>query len=680
MEYAFGVDYYPENWPKELWDKDIELMSKAHMNIVRLADFAWGRLEASPGRFDFGWLDEVIEKLGKKGIKIVLSTPTAGPPVWLLRRYPDVFPVNYRGQRIKFGDNGGGVNYCHHNPNFLRCVERIIRKMARHYKDNSHVFCWQIDNELSWHDHQGMVCYCNHTQEAFREWLKRRYKTIDNLNKIYGNISYVQEYEDWGDIEPAFPPLEDKIPGLAFDWLKFRSESMVKYAEFQKSIIQSEAPHQTVTTNQMGFFGQIDYYSLGKAVDFVSNDHYPKWVPGEADPVKSAQAHDGTRNMGKEKYFWLMEAHSGAMTRAKTPRPGEIRKFTYQAMSRGMNGILYFRWRTIPFGQEQFCHGIFNHDNRINRKYEEVKKIGRELSSFAESIMDTAFRAEAAILYSYDSRWSAELDNDYFNTTYVEEVYNAYKGLWANHVPTDIINPNCSFNEYKILFVPFGYLVDSNLASRLIDYVKEGGMLIATARCAVKDEYNRVFTEPLPGLLRDLFGVTIEDFDRLEENEEKEIVLNSASPFLSNKRFKSKGWIEVLEATKAKIIGNHSGDWTDGKPAVTINDYGKGKAVYIGTFMDYEASKRLIDDFINSGKISPFAATIGADEEVEIVKRWSKDFEVLFVINHSAKDRSVEIDLRKGYSIKELTGDFTASTSVIQLNLLPDDVRVFLLR
>ena len=680
MKYAFGVDYYPENWPKELWDKDIELMSNAHMNIVRLADFAWGRLEVSLGRFDFGWLDEVIEKLGKKGIKIVLSTPTAGPPVWLLRRYPDVFPVNYKGQRIKYGDDGGGVNYCHHNPNFLRCVERIIRKMARHYKDNSHVFCWQIDNELSWHDHQGMVCYCNHTQEAFREWLKKRYKSIDSLNEIYGNICYVQEYEDWGDIEPPIPPLDRKIPGLAFDWLKFRSGSMVKYAEFQKSIIQSEAPHQTVTTNQMGFFGQIDYYSLGKAVDFVSNDHYPKWVPGEADPVKSAQAHDGTRNMGKEKYFWLMEAHSGAMTRAKTPRPGEIRKFTYQAMSRGMNGILYFRWRTIPFGQEQFCHGIFNHDNRINRKYEEVKKIGRELSSFAESIMDTAFRAEAAILYSYDSRWSAELDNDYFNTTYVEEVYNAYKGLWANHVPTDIINPNCSFNEYKILFVPFGYLVDSNLASRLIDYVKEGGMLIATARCAVKDEYNRVFTEPLPGLLRDLFGVTIEDFDRVEENEEKEIVLNSASPFLSNKRFKSKGWIEVLEATKAKIIGNHSGDWTNGKPAVTINDYGKGKAVYIGTFMDYEASKMLVGDLINCGKIGPFAVTADTDGEIEIVKRKGKDFEVLFVINHSAKDKSVEINLQKEYSIKELTTDFTASRSVIHMDLLPDDVRIFRLR
>ncbi len=678
MEYAFGVDYYPENWPKEMWDKDIELMSKAHMNIVRLADFAWGRLEISPGRFDFDWLDEVIEKLGKKGFKVVLSTPTAGPPLWLLKRYPDVFPVNYKGQRIKYGDDGNGINYCHHNPNFLRCVERIVREMAKHYKDNPYIYCWQVDNELSWHDKQGMVCYCNYTQEAFREWLKNKYKTIDNLNKIYGNVVYLQEYEDWGDVEPPIPPLGDKLPGLAFDWLKFRSESMVKYAKFQKTIIQSEASHQKVTTNQMGFFNQVDYYDLGKVVDFTSNDHYPKGR-SDADPTKSAQDHDGTRNMGKEKYFWLMEALSGAVPGGKTPRPGEIRKFTYQAISRGMRGILYFRWRTIPFGQEQFWYGIFNHDNRINRRYKEVQKIGKELSDFAEKIMSTDLRGEVAVLYSYDSRWSTELDVDYFNTTYIEEIYNIYKGLWVNHVPTDIISPDHNFSDYKILVIPFGYLVNKSLASKLIDYVKKGGMLIATARLAVKDEFNRVFTEPLPGLLRNLFGVTIEDFDRIMENEDREIVLNSVSPFLANKRFKAKSWIEVLEATEAKVIGNHSGNWTDGKPAVTINDYGKGKAVYIGTFMDYEDSKMLIKDLVNSGEISPSVFTKDTDEEVEIVKRKGKDFEVLFVINHSPKDKIVEVNLQKEYLIKELTADFTDSKSLIQLNLLPDDVRIFIL-
>jgi len=496
---------------------------------------------------------------------------------------------------------------------------------------------------------------------------------------------FVQEYEEWSDIDPPIPPLYSKIPGLAFDWLKFRSESMIKYGEFQKSIIRLEAPRHMVTTNQMGFFAQIDYYDLGKVVDFVSNDHYPKWVPGEADPVRSSQVHDGTRNMGKEKYFWLMEAQSGAMPSAKTPRPGEIRKFTYQAISRGMKGNLYFRWRTIPFGQEQFCHGIFNHDNRITRKYEEVKKIGKELSDFGEKIMDTDFRAEVAILYSYNSRWSTELDTShinttFFNSTYIEEIYATYKGLWVYHVPTDIINPDHDFHDYKVLYVPFGYFMDKSLASKLTNYVKEGGMLIATARLAVKDEFNRVFTEPLPGLVQDVFGITVEDFGRVEENENREIVLNSASPFLPNRRFKSTGWIEILQATKAKIIGNHSGDWTDGKPAAAINKYGKGKAIYIGTFMNPEASTILTEDLIRGGKIFPSGDTENKDQNIEIVKRVGPDFEVLFVINHSAEDKDIEINLRKQYSIEELTADFTTHTEMIQLHLLADDVRIFLLR
>lgn len=676
MKYAFGVDYYAECWPEQLWDKDIELMAAANMNIVRLADFAWSRVETAPGRFDFSWLDKVIEKIGSRGMKVVLGTSTAGPPYWLVKRYPGVSPVDYEGHSVRYYGRGDGAQYSYYNPDFLRCVERLVTAMARHYKDNPYVYCWQVDNELNWEDNLG---YDTYTKQAFREWLQKKYKTIADLNKIYGNALYIQEYDDWGEVEPPVPPFSRKLPGLALDWLRFRSETLIKYTEFQRSLIKSQAPAQPVTTNQMaGFFGRINYYDMGKVVDFVANDLYPKWVPHDSDPVL-ALSHDGNRNMAETGNFWLMETQSGALPGAKTPRPGELRKFAYQAISRGANGILYFRWRANPAGHEQFCIGIFDHDNRMNRKYEEVQNIGRELSNFADVIMDTDFRAQAAILYSYDSRWSTEID-PYFNTTYVEEIYNTYKALWTKRIPTDVISPENSFDGYKVLFVPFGYLVDSSLALKLTDYVRGGGMLISTARLAVKDEFNRVFTEPLPGLLSGLFGMTIKGYDFIAESEDKGIVMDSASDFPGVKRLRAKSWIDIPQPAKARVIGTHSGDFTDGKPAVTVNDYGKGKAVYIGAFLAYEDVAKLVEALINTGRIKPFAVTTDTDEQVEIVKRWGKNYEVLFVINHSGNDRSVEIDLQKQYSIKELTGDFTATGKIFRLNLPPDDVKIFLLR
>ena len=676
MKYAFGVDYYAECWPEQLWDKDVELMAKANMNIVRLADFAWTRVEVAPGRFDFDWLDRVIEKIGRSGMKVVLGTTTAAPPYWLVKQYPGVSPMDPEGHIVSYYGRGDGAQYSYYNPDFLRCVERVVSAMAEHYKDNPYVYCWQVDNELNWENNFG---YDTYTRQAFREWLQKKYKTIANLNEIYGNTLYIQEYDDWGQIEPPVPPFSRKVPGLAIDWLRFRSDTMIKYTQFQKSIIQSHAPHQPVTTNQMaGFFGKINYYDMAKVVDFVANDLYQKWVPHDSDPVL-ALSHDGNRNMAETGNFWLMETQSGSLPNAKTPRPGELRKFAYQGISRGTNGILYFRWRANPAGHEQFCIGIFDHDNRMNRKYEEVQNIGAELASFADVIMDTEFRAQAAILYSYDSRWSTEID-PYFNTTYVKEIYNTYKALWTKRIPTDVISPDNSFDGYKVMFVPFGYLVDSSLASKLTDYVRNGGMLISTARLSVKDEFNRVFTEPLPGLLTGLFGITINDYDLVVENDDRGILMDSASDFPGVKRLKVKSWIDIPQTTGARVVGTHSGDWTDGKPAVTVNDYGKGKAVYVGAFLDYKDVAKLVAALINAGRIEPFAVTTDTDWQVEVVKRWGKDYEVLFVINHSGNNQNARIDLQKRYSIKELTGDFTATEKILQLNLSPDDVKIFLLR
>ena len=472
MKYFFGADYYPEQWPFKLWNNDVDLMSKAKFNVVRLAEFAWAHLEPSPGKFAFDWLDDIIEKLGSKGIRVILGTPTGtAPPIWFPKMYPDAFPVDDQGHRLRFGADGAWMFYCPHNPNFLRCVKRIVTTMAEHYKDNSNVYGWQIDNELMWPDPKPhMVCYCEYTKEKFREWLRVKYGSIRELNEKCGTKGFpIQIYDEWGEVEPPWPPLKYKNRGLALDWLRFRSDSLIEYVKFQVSIIRSIAPHQKITTNLVS--PQIDNYKISKLLDFVSFDCYPKHKD-EAEPAKISMHYDWFRSM-KNKSFWVMELQSGmSAALSKMPRPGEIGKWIYQAIAHGADGILYFRWRTTPYGLEQFWHGILGHDNRLNRRYKEVKKTGEELSKLGGLLYKATYKSDVAIVFSYDSMWAINIEEGSYERTYLDDVYAAYKGLWLNHVPTDIVEPYCDLARYKIIFLPFCYVMNKETASNLENFKK----------------------------------------------------------------------------------------------------------------------------------------------------------------------------------------------------------------
>ncbi|MEM3659363.1 MAG: beta-galactosidase [Thermoproteota archaeon] len=318
--FRFGVDYYPEHWPRERWAKDAEMMAELGFNTVRLAEFAWSRMEPVEGKFDFSWLDEALETLSKHGIKAVLGTPTAAPPPWLVKAHPDILQVDAQGRRKPEGTR---KNCCAVNPNYIEHTKRIVEAMVLHSKDNPSIIGWQIDNEFDVN-----LCYCENSVTAFRSWLKEKYGSVERLNSACGLVFWGQEYGSWDEVFPLRPPFDMQNPALCLEWHRFSSDAWVNYQRLQVEIIRRHAPHHMVTHNFMGLYKELDYFKLARDLDLVSFDYYPKWS-SKTDHAASAMAHDVMRSL-KKKPYWIMELQSGAVKThlAPIPKPGEIRLWT----------------------------------------------------------------------------------------------------------------------------------------------------------------------------------------------------------------------------------------------------------------------------------------------------------------------------------------------------------------
>lgn len=668
----FGVDYYPEQWPKSRWKTDVELFGEAGFNVVRLAEFAWCRIEPSPGRFDFSWLDEIIGELAEKGIKVVLGTPTAAPPPWLVKLHPDILPVSYRGYRMP---PVARRHYCPNNPNYIRATERVVKALAEHYKDDPNVVGYQIDNELSLDDE---YCYCEHCVRLFREWLERKYGDVEELNRAYGTVFWSHEYRDWAEIHPPTPPFDMCNRGLALDWLRFRSESFIKYLELQAGVIRSVSPGKKITTNLMGLFPGIDYYELSRRLDFPSWDCYPKFSSADYDPAWVAMLHDATRCMGRDRSYWVMELQAGPTDGyfghriGATPEPGELRKWAYQAVAHGAEGVVYFRWRTACFGKEQFWHGILNHDGEVNRRYLEVKRLGEELGKVKELVAGTKYPSRVGLVFSYEALWSTLIEKGYYATGYHDQVLSIYKGFWLRGINVDVIPPGEDFTRYSVLLTPFLYLTGKSLIARLKEFVYNGGILVATARTSVKDEYNRVYSDGLPGGLTDLFGARVTDYTSLPDGRKASILMEGGA-------VEAAGWLEELTPTTAQVLGVHDYGWLKGKAAVTVNRYGRGCAVYVGSFPSPSIADRVANALIERGVIEPLVRVEG--DRLELTVREGSHYRLVFLINHEGRDKTAKLHFAEAFRVKELLkgGSSQGETQEYELKLGPHDVEILYL-
>ena len=660
--FRFGVDYYPEHWPEERWTIDAQLMAEAGFNVVRLAEFAWSRMEPAEGKFDFGWLDRAMGILHSHNIGVILGTPTASPPPWLMGKSPELFRMREDGMRVTFGNRR---EYCPNHPLYHQLTKRIVNEMAVHYADHPAVIGWQIDNEF------GDRCYCPTCAQKFQTWLRSRYEALDELNQKWGTIFWSHVYNDWTEIPVPMTTGGSPNPGLALDYYRFCSDSYVAYQQMQIDILRAKCSNHFITHNFMGFkYDKLNYFDLARNLDLVAWDIYPRmqWTMEQGvDPSSNALNHDTMRGL-KAKNFWVMEQQAGSggwEILSVTPRPGELRLWAYQSIAHGADGILFFRWRTARFGTEQYWHGLLDHDGTPSRRYEEIKRMGAEIKTIGDEILGSQVKSSVAMMLSYDSRFAFQIQPNHPRFSYPEHFHQIYGAFHRQHASIDVVAPYADLSSYRLVIAPALHLVTDEVAENLKRYVRAGGTLVLTSRTGVKDESNMVVNQRLPGLLAEVCGVEVEEYDSLSSQMQNGVEF--VIPELAEREHVPAGVLcDILKPTSATVVARYTQDYYSGKPAITLNSFGGGRAIYVGALGDAPLYDVLAKWLLGSTSVEEnFTLPSG----VELTHRIQGNKSLYFILNHSNSPQTIHI----AYPARNLL-DQTELTGEVQV--APQDVLI----
>ena len=626
-----GVDYYPEHWDKSLWEKDADLMKKTGVKLVRLAEFSWCALEPADGQFDFAWLDEAIELFVERKINVVLCTPTSCPPLWFYEKYPDAVQTGKDGQKIATGIRG---HRCYNNPDLIFYSKRIIDEMTKHYASNPAIAAWQIDNEL-----EANYCFCDYCQSKYHSWLKNKYGDVKSINKAYGNNVWSGEYSSWNQIKPPYGeyPKAWLNPAYMLDYSRYSSDSMIDYVKLQEEIIRKNCPNVKITTNMWFCENLPDFYNEFKDLDFVAYDNYPtSKLPKNSEELYSHNFHlDFVRGI-KKKNFWIMEQLSGGMgcwmPMQHTPRPGMIKGYSLQAFAHGADTVIHFRWRSAVTGAEMYWHGLIDHSNVPGRRFEEFSQLCEE-SKKLEEICETELKSKVAILYSPDNDFAFKIQPQTDGFYYLEQLMLIYSGFSKYGVNIDIINQNEDLSDYKIVVAPQMYITDKTVVDNLYKFAENGGTVVLTNRSGVKDQNNNCIMDLLPTVYKKLVGTYVEEYDPMG--------YDKICVEMDGDKYSCGRWCDVLavdsENDGAEIVACYQETddekvYFAGKPAITMNKYGEGKAYYIGTVGEKKLYQKLAKQMLDECQIEYFD---NLPDNVEVTTRSNDKEKAIFVFNNT---------------------------------------------
>ncbi len=677
-----GVDYYPEHWDESLWVKDADMMHKAGVKIVRMAEFAWSRLEPDEGDFDFEWLDRAVKLFEDRDIYVVLCTPTNTPPQWLFKKYPEIIQIDKKGNRISIGIRG---HRCLNSPVYRELSKKIIMHMVERYKDNKYVIGYQIDNEL-----EANHCCCDVCKSSFREWIKKKYGTIQAVNKAYGNNVWSGEYSDFSQI---MPPMNENgkwlNPSLNLDFNRYASESTCDYVKFQSDIIRKISPDKFITTNNWLCENMPDFYDMFENLDVVSYDNYPLTnLPKDDETLYSHAFHLDLMRGIKNKNFWIMEQLSGSvgswMPMSLTTRPGMLKGYSLQAIAHGADAVVHFRWRTAVSGAEMYWHGIIDHSNVPGRRYKEFCGLCDEVKKI-QSLAGTICRNEIAILYSSDNEYAFKNQHQAEKMYYLEQLKQWHDAFTCLGLGVDIINQTQRLDKYKIVIAPTMLVESAGTLKELERAANNGVAVILTNRSGERDYNNKCIMEQLPTIYSELTGIKVTEYEALpdgmevrlrlsdefaekskyalkserEENatsqynlesqnkevEKSDYALNSDNDVNSNEEIRKvkiigKRWCDIIEENEnVEVLARYDEQFYKDFAAVTRNKYGDGEVYYFGTVLNRDASIGFAREIAKRQQLDIID---GLQKGVEVTYRYG-DKKWRFIFNNTEKEQKVII-------------------------------------
>ena len=572
-----GGDYNPEQWLDypEILEQDLAYFKKARINEVSLGMFSWAFLEPEEGVFRLEWLKEVIDRLYENEIVVMLSTPTAARPRWMAEKYPEVLRVNAARERNLYGERH---NHCYTSPVYREKTRIINTKLAEMFKDHPGVIAWHISNEY------GGECHCPLCQEAFRGWVKKKYGTLERLNRVWNTGFWSHTYQSFDQVESPSPKGDSSLHGLNLDWKRFVTDQTADFVKWEIKALRDAGAEQPSTINMMYNFTGLNYYKFADVIDFVSWDNYPTWHK-EAETVTAMDTgmqHDIMRSIQK-KPFYLMESCPSAtnwQSVSKLKKPGMLQAASLQAVAHGSDSVLYFQMRQSRGASEKF-HGavIDQYGGSDTRVFREVAKVGVALEKLQE-VNGSQNPAEAAVIYDVENRWAVEdaagpRNAGVFYKETVEKPYQAFRKLGIN---VDLIDETRSLDGYRVVAAPMVYLLREGWTEKVRNFVKNGGIFLLTYWSGIVDETDLCYLGGTPHDLMDVMGFRSMEIDGLYDGEWNEGIPEPENPLHLERAYRCSHLCELVQPSTAEVLMTYGKDFYDGMPAMTRNVYGKGKA------------------------------------------------------------------------------------------------------
>lgn len=630
----YGGDYNPEQWPEEIWQEDMRLFKLAHIDVVTLNVFSWASLQPSVDTYDFSKLDKIMDMVEENGLQVCLATSTAVHPAWMARKYPDVLRTEHNGMKRKFGSRH---NSCPNSPTYRKYARALAEKLAKRYQNRKNIVAWHISNEF------GGECYCENCEQAFREWLKEKYKTIEELNRVWNLAFWGHTMYDWEDVvvpnlqseEWLWEYVRTNFQGISLDYRRFQSDSMLACYKLERDTVKEITPQIPITTNLMGFYKPLDYQKWGREMDFISWDNYPAY---DACPAQIAMNHDLMRGLKQGQAFWLMEQTPGVSNwhaYCALKRPKVMRLWSYQAVAHGSDTVMFFQMRRSIGACEKYHSAVIDHAGHENtRVFREITQLGEELDKIGNKTLGAVSKAKAAIVFDWDNWWAAEYSAGPSKLiSYYQEVLSYYKALQEANIPVDIISVQDEISRYQLVIAPMLYMCKEGFDEKIRSFVKQGGAFITTYFSGYVEDHDLVVTGGYPAKLREILGIWVEESDAIIEGRSNEFTYH-------NCKYPATVLCDLLHTEGAEAFAFYEKDFYQGMPVLTRNQYGKGCAYYVATRSSAEFYAGFLEEICREQKIAPVARL---PKGVEATIRYNEEGNFLFLLNHNEEEVKITL-------------------------------------